>query len=136
MILPCLAWALWKNFKIFAIDFKQHMSLNPHEEGWMAFSTSIENIFDLQHSGDDFQQWSDRLANHINFLIDKDFNKLLTILYRLDINEIKLRQLILENREVDAGKTIAGLIIERQLEKVKSRKQYKSDADIAEDEKW
>ena len=112
------------------------MSLNPAEDGWMSFSTSIENIFDLEHSCDDFQLWSDKLANHINFLIEKDFNKLLAILYRLDINETKLRQHILENREADAGKTIAGLIIERQLEKLKSRRQSKSDADIAEDEKW
>jgi hypothetical protein len=112
------------------------MSLNHSEEDWMAFSTSIENIFDLQQSGDDFQLWSDRLANHINYLIDKDFNKLLAILYRLDVNEIKLRQLILENSEGDAGKMIAGLIIERQLEKMKSRRQFKPDADIAEDEKW
>ena len=112
------------------------MSQKNDEEGWMTFSTSIESLFDLQHSGDEFRQWSDRLANHINYLIDKDFNKLLAILYRLDINESKLRQLILENSEGDTGKTIAGLIIERQLEKMKSRKQFKSDADIAEDEKW
>ena len=112
------------------------MSLNPDEEGWMTFSTSIENIFGLQHSSDDFHLWTEKLANHINFLIDKDFNKLMAILYRLDINEIKLRQLILENREEDAGKIIADLIIQRQIEKIKSRQQFKSDADIAEDEKW
>jgi len=135
MTLHYLGWELWKNFKIFTLDFTT-MSLNQGEDVWLAFNASLETIYDLQHSGADFQIWSEKLASHINFLIDKDFNKLLSILYRLDINEIKLRQLILETREEDAGKTIAGLIIERQLEKLKSRQQFKSGTDIPEDEKW
>lgn len=112
------------------------MAQNRNEEHWLELSTLIDNIFELEHSTTDLKTWRDRLANHINFLIDKDFNKLIAILYRLDVNEIKLKQLILENREKNAGKTIAVLIIERQIEKIKSRKQFRSDADIADEDKW
>ena len=54
------------------------------------------------------------LADKINYLIVNDFNKLISILYRADINETKLNIILSENRNEDAGKLIALLFIERQ----------------------
>jgi len=77
------------------------------------------------------------LAVHINKLIQTDFHKLIAILYRLDVSETKLRQLLEENTGSDAGLIIADLIIERQLQKLKSRQQFRQrDNDIDENEKW
>jgi ribosome-associated translation inhibitor RaiA len=77
------------------------------------------------------------LAAHINQLIQNDFHKLISILYRLDVSEAKLKQLLEENTDSDAGIIIANLVIERQLQKIKSRRQFsKRDNNIDENEKW
>jgi hypothetical protein len=77
------------------------------------------------------------LAAYINDLIQTDFNKLVTILYRLDVSESKLRNLLDKNSGKDAAYIIADLIVERQLQKIKSRQQFRQrDNDIDENEKW
>jgi len=82
-------------------------------------------------------QLTDMLAGHINDLIDRDFNKLVNLLYRIDVNESRLRQMLNENAH-DAGKIIAGLIIERQLQKIASRESFRNnnESSIDEKEKW
>ena len=76
------------------------------------------------------------IAGYINPLISQNFNKLISILYRMDINESKLMQLLHDNPAEDAGMIIADLIIERQAEKIKSQKENKSNNIIPEDDKW
>ena len=76
------------------------------------------------------------LAEKINDLILNDFQKLVFILYRMDINETKLKQLLNENPQTDAGIIVARLMIERQEQKIKSRKEQKPDTNISEEEKW
>ena len=78
-----------------------------------------------------------KLAEYINMLINQDFNKLILILYRLDVSEKKLKQLLATSPGYNAGNLIATLIIERQLEKIKTRHRYKQPEDtIPEEEKW
>jgi hypothetical protein len=77
-----------------------------------------------------------RLAAHINHLIQADFNRLVAILYRLDISESKLRNTLQENTGKDAGELMAELIVERQIQKLQSRSQYRAQDDIPDDEKW
>lgn len=78
----------------------------------------------------------DKLSFHINHLIQSDFQKLISILYRVDIDEKRLKILLEDNSDRDAGIIIAELMIERQLQKIRSRQQYKPDKNISEDEKW
>jgi Asp-tRNA(Asn)/Glu-tRNA(Gln) amidotransferase B subunit len=77
-----------------------------------------------------------KLSLHINHLINHDFEKLVSLLYRIDINESKLKQLLQQKQGADAADTIADLIIERQLQKIKSRQEIKKNIDIPDDEKW
>lgn len=78
-----------------------------------------------------------KLADHINYLIGNNFQKLVSVLYRIDISEKKLKSLLKTNTDVDAGALIADLLIERQLEKIKSRQQFSQrDKNIDENEKW
>ena len=79
-----------------------------------------------------FQQ---KLAAWINNLILNDFDKLISVLYRIDVSETKLKLMLAENKEEDAAKMIALLIIERQLQKIKSRKQFKTGNPSGE-ERW
>lgn len=78
------------------------------------------------------------LAEKINDLIRNDFNKLLTLLYRIDIDERKLKAMLQEHSDKDAGMLIAVMVLERQKQKLASRKQFREDQHNAGDteEKW
>ena len=78
------------------------------------------------------------LSGHIHHLINNNFNKLVGILYRIDVSETKLRQLLEDKQAADAGMIIADLIIERQIQKIQSRESYraKGENSIDENEKW
>ena len=83
-----------------------------------------------------FELLKERLSSHINFLIQSDFQKLVSILYRVDVNESKLKHLLKENQGFDAVNIITDLIIERELQKIRSRQEYRNDENISDDEKW
>ncbi len=77
------------------------------------------------------------MAGYINRLILSDFSKLVQLLYRVDVSEKKLKQILQEHPNEDAAVIIAQLIIERQQQKAESRKKYNTPPnDIPEDEKW
>ena len=77
-----------------------------------------------------------KLATHINFLINNEFEKLVFYLYRIDVSEAKIKALLHANDGENAASLIAGLIIERQLQKIESRKKFSRDSKIGDDEKW
>ena len=78
------------------------------------------------------------LADRINYLIINDFSKLVQMLYRMDVSEQKIKILLKENPGSDAGRIIAALIIERQMQKIKSRQQTGRDDNnnMDETERW
>jgi hypothetical protein len=82
------------------------------------------------------QELLQKLTISINNLILKDFSKLVHILYRLDISEERLKKILQENSSVDAGKLIAEMMIEREMQKLKTRSQTQRRTDIPDDEKW
>jgi hypothetical protein len=87
--------------------------------------------------GISMDELNDLVAVHINSLIQTDFQKLIYVLYRVDVSELKLKQLLKQNPGTDAGKLIASLIIERQVQKIESRHQHgKRTDDFAGEEKW
>ncbi len=78
-----------------------------------------------------------RLAEQINELINQNFSRLVQLLYRADISEPRLKKLLKENAGENAGLLIARLLIERQLQKIKTRQAFKqNNRDISEEEKW
>lgn len=108
--------------------------MNQHEH-IIKMQKELENDFSITHCTTQ-QQLLNQLAASINQLINTDFTRLVNTLYRLDVNEKKLKQVLEQNAGADAGELIAALVIERQLEKQKSREQFKSSHDIPDDEKW
>ena len=76
------------------------------------------------------------LALRINMLIQDDFPMLVNILYRLDVDEAQLRDLLAKYIHDDAGYIIAQLVIERQMKRIESRKSHKPNENIPDDEKW
>ncbi len=78
-----------------------------------------------------------RVQEKVNELIEHDFGTLVNILYRVDVNEQKLKQLLQSSRNTDAAAIIAGLIIQRQIEKLKSRQATRPfDNSDDTEEKW
>ena len=79
-------------------------------------------------------------AEYFNNLIQNDFPKLVGLFYRIDISEIKLRQVLKENPDENAGETIASLVIERLLQKISTREAFRSKPDVftgdTASEKW
>jgi len=53
------------------------------------------------------------LIAYINDCINHDFNKLVQLLYRIDVSENKLKTILHSNPTEDAAKLIAAVIIER-----------------------
>ena len=83
------------------------------------------------------KQLQTRIAEHLNHLIVTDFSLLISLLYRLDISESKLKHLLQNAKARTAGDIIAEMIIERQLQKISSRQMNKNDVPhIPDDEKW
>jgi uncharacterized protein YwgA len=83
-----------------------------------------------------FEKLKETLTSHVNHLINNDFEKLVYYLYRIDVNENKMRQLLHQEEGKNAAGLIADLIIERQLQKIKSRQETKKNNEIPDDEKW
>ena len=84
-----------------------------------------------------FEEMREKLRVAISLLIAGDFQQLVYVLYRVDVNERKLKYLLQENVGEDAAVIITDLVIERQMEKIKSRKEYtRQDDDINEEDKW
>lgn len=70
------------------------------------------------------EELTQQLTDHINHLINTDFEKLIYYLYRIDVNETKMKQLLEQQGGENAAQLIAQLIIERQLQKIKSRAEH------------
>ena len=83
----------------------------------------------------DMNVLQERLKEYCNHLIKTNFEKMVGILYRIDVNETKLKQVLNQSPDEDTGEIIAHLIIERQLEKINTRKQFKQTGN-SEEEKW
>jgi hypothetical protein len=77
-----------------------------------------------------------QLVDAINYLLVHDFSRLVQVLYRVDVSEAKLKQLLQEQPHADAAVLITDLLIQRQEEKIKTRQAFQSEDDIPEDEKW
>ena len=76
-------------------------------------------------------------AEKINLLIQRDFEAVVQLLYRIDVSEKRLRGILDSDSGEDAGRIIARLIMERQWQKIESRRRYRQDdAGESDEERW
>lgn len=84
-----------------------------------------------------YQQILEWLAGYIRPLLDKNFDQLINILYRIDVPERKVTDMLNTHPDKDAAYMIASLILERTLQKIQTRQQFSNpDTDISDEEKW
>jgi hypothetical protein len=111
------------------------IALMPLEESLLAAAKELE-VFVQEETNEAYREM---LINRIRDLIHADFNKLINILYRMDVSETKLENLLKENPDSDAGVIITDLIIERQAQKIMLRQNqsdFLKNDNIPEEEKW
>ncbi len=72
-----------------------------------------------------YQELFNQILPHIDELLNEDYGKLLSLLYRIDIDQDFLNRKIKENPHVDTDEAITDLIIKRELQKVLIREMYK-----------
>jgi hypothetical protein len=71
-----------------------------------------------------YDDLKEALASHIRGLLTHDFNRLVFILYRIDVGEERLRKLLKERPGDDAAELICSLILERLSQKAAARQKY------------
>lgn len=70
-------------------------------------------------SEEELLKWLKRI---ISYLLEKDFERLLQAMYRIDVNEQKFKQVF--GGEGDVADGLAQLVLKRELQKVELRKKY------------
>jgi len=70
------------------------------------------------------------LIAYINDCIKNDFNKLVQLLYRIDVSEAKLKTILQLNPNEDAAKLIATVILERLAATKAARASFSSTKKI------
>jgi hypothetical protein len=105
--------------------------MNPDEHLITILNSELEIELPKQIS---FEELRCRLAEHISWLIEHDFSKLVNLLYRVDVNEEKLKSLLHDRQDFNADLIIADLVIERQVQKLKSRQENKGGGGSGEEE--
>ena len=77
-----------------------------------------------------------QLQQHINYLINNDFERLVQLLYTIDVDEKKLKVLLQQHQGIDAAEIISDMMIERQLQKMQTKAQFKDHWNKDEEERW
>jgi ribosomal 50S subunit-associated protein YjgA (DUF615 family) len=100
--------------------------------------TLPENIIEATNSIKEIpsDEIRNRLISLINELINYDFHALVQLLYRIDVNEKKLKDLLKENTGTESSSIIADLIIDRQLQKIALKKEFSKNQTPPPDESW
>lgn len=83
------------------------------------YAVPLLDMLNIQLKPD--SNWQQVLEDRINHLIQADFNRLVSILYRTDVEEDKLKAALKAHPNRDAASVIADLLIERQQRKFQYR---------------
>lgn len=98
---------------------------------------ALINVFDNEIAlCSSLQLFEANLAGLINEMISKNFERLISVLYRLDVSEQKLKEELAHASGENAGAIIARLIIERQIEKMKARSSFTGKPKPGDEESW
>jgi len=88
----------------------------------------IQHDFNLEDfSQDTLENIRQLLIERLDYLLDHDFARLLDILYRIDVNEEKVKNMLAKQAGTNSSEILADLIIERQIEKAKTRIKFRRD---------
>ena len=67
------------------------------------------------------------LINRVNELLENDKDLLMSYLYRLDISQKKIASVLRVTNVIPPEQSLARLILDRQIERIKTKRKYKQD---------
>lgn len=85
---------------------------------------SLQKYVELESQAS-YEALLEALTSAVMHLLLHDMEKLLNILYRIDVNEPKVKAAFAQNNPKLIAPTIARLILERELQKAESRRKYR-----------
>lgn len=100
----------------------------------------IADMADLETDSNKLQQMTgedsflQKLEEIVCYLIEHDFEKLLWILYRIDVDEQRIKTILSHNIPANAPKIMAELILERLRQKEKHKATFKQTERPIDDE--
>lgn len=83
-----------------------------------------------------FEALKQQLIEQVAYLIDHDFEKLVRVLYTIDVEEKVLKQALWQQGDQQAAVIIAELMMERQLQKNAARQQPPDHPPAEDEERW
>jgi len=83
----------------------------------------ISKDFDMPENLNE-SQLREILIKAFTYLVEDDFSKLLQILYRADVDQYKLKELLENTADKSSAEIIADAYIERQKAKIETWKKY------------
>ncbi len=87
----------------------------------------LSQHFELDFQSGTGQEVVDLLANRISSLMAGDLESLMSMLYRLDVAEDKIQEAFSPDNPVPPNVSLAHLIIERQLRRMKTKQTYQQE---------
>ncbi len=87
---------------------------------------ALENTSGIQTTDEraKYEQLKKILIKRLEEMIDHEFEKFINVLYRIDVSEYKVKKALTEQPFKAGVEKIAEMIIQRQMQKVITRKQY------------
>ncbi|CAM4030982.1 hypothetical protein SAMN06265348_101383 [Pedobacter westerhofensis] len=88
-----------------------------------ALSRIIERDFELEEELTE-ELIRQKMVHAFTWLLDNDIAKMMNILYRADVDEEKLKSLLISRSQLPSAEVIADEYISRQKQKVETWKKY------------
>jgi hypothetical protein len=83
-----------------------------------------------------YEQLEALLAERLEDLISNNFQQFVLLLYKIDVSENKVREIFGPDASANAYHQLAAVLIERQQQKIISRKATKKPVDDDGEERW
>ncbi len=96
-----------------------------NEEIILSSTQSLQKYFDDDIKASNLDQLKDWLTSEIIKLLMDDMEKLLNILYRIDVNEKNVKEIFAQSNPKLIAPSLAELIIEREIGKAETRIKYR-----------
>ena len=87
---------------------------------------NLTDLFGEEEATENWQEWLSWFERRIAWMIEHRFERLMSILYRIDVDEKSVKDALTDTSISESAKRIASLLIERECEKVASRLRYRS----------
>ncbi|WP_242922665.1 hypothetical protein [Pontibacter liquoris] len=88
-------------------------------------SSHLQKVFEVEHlPASDLEALFYKLSRVVLHLLHTDMNRLLHILYRIDVEEQQVKQAMVADDDEIIAERIARLIVKRELQKAQLRQKY------------